>query len=68
MLEQLRKLGLVVEISDGKLELRVPYVAAKAGVPLTPEQARVLMHFERPIIIFSITLVSCWSEGEVFDF
>ena len=68
LMDQFRKLGLIVEIDDGKLILREPYTAAKAGNVLTPEQAKILTHFEKPIALFAINLVSHWSEGEFSSF
>ncbi|CAM9441914.1 unnamed protein product [Chrysoparadoxa australica] len=43
MMEQLRKLGLIVEIKDSKLVNRSKFKMAKEGVPLTPEQAKLLV-------------------------
>ncbi len=64
MLDQLRKLGLVVEINDGKVILREDFFAAKEGVPLTPEQAKLLVHLNMKLIAFSIKIVSHWCDGE----
>ena len=66
MLDQLRKLGMTVELDDGKMMLRNPFVAAKKGEALTPEQAKVLMHLDRRIVNFTIKLDSYWSNG-VFE-
>lgn len=63
MLDQLRKLGLIVELDDGKVMLRNKFVAAKKGEALTPEQAKVLVHLEKRIAEFTITLDSFWSDG-----
>ena len=68
MLEQLRKLGLVVEINNGILELKNAYTAAKADVPLTPEQAKMLVHLNKPIINFKIDIVSFWSNGKLEEY
>ena len=64
MLDQFRKLGMIVEIDNGVLQLRSKYVAAQAGVPLTPEQAKVLVHFNEPIVEFRIGVECMWSDGE----
>lgn len=63
MLDQLRGLGLVVEVDDGKIVLRNDFVAAKKNVELTPEQAKLLVHLQKPLIKFKIHLVSHWSNG-----
>ena len=64
MLDQFRKLGLVVEIDNGVIQLREPFVAAQKGVPLTPEQAKVLVHQQIPVDEFKMKLVCLWSDGE----
>lgn len=64
MLDQFRKLGMIVEIDNGVIQLRSSFTAAEAGVPLTPEQAKVLVHFNMPIIDFKINITGMWSDGE----
>lgn len=64
MLDQLRKLGMIVEIEDTQLMLREPYTAAKEGVALTPEQARVLTHFGKKLASFEIELMCHWTDGK----
>jgi mRNA turnover protein 4 len=63
MINQLRKLGMIVEIEDGLAYLREPYNAAKNGEPLTPEQAKVLVHFEKRLAEFKIDIACFWSNG-----
>ena len=63
MLDQLRKLGLVVEIDDGVIHLREPFTAAHANVALTPEQAKMLAHLEKRTVNFSIKMLSYWFDG-----
>jgi hypothetical protein len=63
MLDQLRKLGLVVEIDDTVIYLREPFTASTSGVALTPEQAKVLTHMERKTVNFSIKMLCNWSDG-----
>lgn len=67
MLDQLRKLGLIVEVDDSKIVLREPFVASAVGVPLTPEQAKVLTHFGLKTVPFSIKLEARWRDGEFFE-
>ena len=64
MLDQLRKLGMIVEIEDSQLLLREPFVGAKDGVALNPEQARVLTHFGKKLASFEIELMCHWTDGK----
>ncbi len=64
MLDQLRKLGLTVEIDNGKVLLREEFVAAAKGVPLAPEQCKLLVHMKMPLVRTKIDLVSSWHDGE----
>jgi len=66
MLDQLRKLGMIVEIDNGTMMLRSTFVAAKKGEALTPEQAKALVHLDKKIANFTIKLDCCWSGG-VFE-
>jgi mRNA turnover protein 4 len=68
MLDHLRKLGLIVELDDGVIYLREPYTAASAGVPLTPEQAKMLVHMDRRTINFTMKLEGHWSDGKFEEF
>ena len=64
MLDQFRKLGLVVEVENGVMMLREPFVAARKGEPLTPEQAKVLVHQEIYVDEFRLRMLCRWSDGE----
>ena len=64
MQDHFRKLGLVVELDDGVIYLREPYTAASVGVPLTPEQARILVHMNRRTINFTMKLEGYWTDGK----
>ena len=64
MLDQLRKLGLVVEVDDAKVVLRNPFCCAQKGVPLTPEQAKILAHLDRRCITFKVDLLYLWTDGQ----
>lgn len=64
MMDELRRLGMVVEVDDGKLVLREPVTAAQQGVALTPEQAKILVKFERRIVPFTIKLLCHWEDGK----
>ncbi len=63
MLDQLRKLGLVVEVEEGVIMLRQKYVASTVGASLTPEQAKILTHMDLKTVQFTIHLEAHWSEG-----
>jgi mRNA turnover protein 4 len=65
ILEQLRKLGMAVELNNGSLVLRDRFTVTTAGMPLTPEQAKVLVHMRRPLINFKVEVVSFWADGRV---
>jgi mRNA turnover protein 4 len=65
MIDELRKLGLVVEADNGAVVLRSDTIVASAGVPLTPEQARLLMKLDMKIVNFKICLIGEWA-GESF--
>ena len=68
MLDQFRQLGLIAEINDSKMILREKFVAAKKNVPLTPEQAKVLVHLNKPLVDFTIKLECHWNDGKYTDF
>ena len=68
MVDHLRKLGLILEIENGKLVLCEQYTAAKKGVAITPEQATMLKHLNKPLTTFKIDVESYWKEGEVEQF
>lgn len=63
MVDELRKLGLIVEVEDTQVVLRETFTIATAGTPLTPEQARLLVKLERKMVDFKINLISSWSDG-----
>jgi Insertion domain in 60S ribosomal protein L10P len=63
MLDQLRKLGMIVEIDDTVVHLRESYTAATAGVALTPEQAKALAHLDMRTVNFSIKMLCYWFDG-----
>jgi mRNA turnover protein 4 len=64
MLDQLRKLGMVVEVNQGKVELKVKWVAAKKGELLNAEQAKALVHLDKKLGLFQLTLDAFWHDGQ----
>ncbi len=67
MMDQLRKLGMVVEVDDTKVILRNTFRVSTAGQPLTPEQAKVLVHLDIKTVNFKMNLSCVWSDGKYQD-
>jgi mRNA turnover protein 4 len=67
MLEQMRKLGLVVEILNGAMVLKTGFQVTLKGEPLTPEQAKVLVHMGKKLSVFQVRCTGFWSDGEFED-
>ena len=68
MVEQLRKLGLPVEVKDGKLAFyggKEEHLLCKEGSTLTAETCKLLLHFGIKLAEFRVTLVSVWSDGQL---
>lgn len=65
--DYLRKLGLVLEIEDGRVMLRTEYTAAREGEPLSAEQAKALEYLKRTTATFKIRPLSFWSKGQYED-
>lgn len=63
MLEQLRKLGMVVEVDNGVVVLRNKFKAAVGGKPLTPEQCKALQHLDIKLCPFVVKLLCFWTDG-----
>jgi hypothetical protein len=68
MLDELRKLGMVVEVEDSTVVLRSPITVASVGVPLTPEQAKILVKLDTRIIEFKVNLECAWEDGKFTEF
>jgi mRNA turnover protein 4 len=67
LMEQLRKLGLPVEIANGKVVLRdglTEYRLCKPAEVLSPEKCKLLVHFGVKLTEFRVSLVCRWSKGE----
>lgn len=64
MMDQLRKLGLVVEVVSGTVVLKTAFQVCKKGVALSPEQAKVLVHMGKKICVFKVTVTAAWLDGE----
>lgn len=64
MVESLRSLGLPVDLKKGAVVLTRDYTICKKGQTLTPEQAKLLQHFDRKMAEFRLEMLSVWSEGK----
>eukprot|EP00944_MAST-04C_sp_MAST-4C-sp1_P014953 g14953.t1 len=64
--EPLRQLGMPVMLKRGVVTLIKPYTVCQEGDPLSPEQARILKHFNYKLAEFKLTLSCYWSEGTFF--
>ncbi|KAK1947724.1 mRNA turnover protein 4 [Phytophthora citrophthora] len=64
MLESLRGLGLPVDLKKGVVVLNQNYTICKPGQTLTPEQAKLLVHFDRKMAEFKLVILSVWSKDK----
>uniref|UniRef100_K3WRY3 Ribosome assembly factor mrt4 n=1 Tax=Globisporangium ultimum (strain ATCC 200006 / CBS 805.95 / DAOM BR144) TaxID=431595 RepID=K3WRY3_GLOUD len=64
MVESLRTLGLPVDLKKGNVVLNQDYTICKEGQTLTPEQCKLLVHFDRKMAEFKLVMLSSWSKGE----
>jgi len=65
---ELRRLGLVVEVKDSRLELMEEFVVCKEGQLISPEGARLLVRLDEKLADFQIQLMCHWSEEGLVDF
>eukprot|EP00128_Syssomonas_multiformis_P007702 Colp12_sorted_trinity150504_noHs@16388 len=68
MLDTLRKLGMVVEVDDGTVVLRSPITISSVGVPLTPEQAKILVKLDTRTIEFKVRVEASWENGKYKEY
>jgi mRNA turnover protein 4 len=67
MMEQFRKLGMPVEIQNGKVVFRdgvSEFRICKEGETLSAEKCKLLVHFGMKITNFKVGLVCRWENGE----
>ena len=67
MMEQFRKLGMPVEIQNGKVGFvggKTEYVVCKKGQSLSAEACKILVHFGVKVAEFRVSLICRWSDGE----
>lgn len=70
MMEQLRKLGMPVEIKQGKVVYRDglnSYRICKKDEVLSAEQCKLLKHFDIKLVNFEVKLLCRWSDGEFVE-
>ncbi|RHY90037.1 hypothetical protein DYB35_001244 [Aphanomyces astaci] len=68
MVESLRQLGLPIDLKRGVIVLTNDHTICKEGATLTPEQAKLLVHFDKKLSTFNVQLVSRWAtEGGVYE-
>eukprot|EP01038_Epipyxis_sp_PR26KG_P005301 gene5301-7364_t len=63
MMDELRKLGLTVEVENSGISLRTEFTVANEGEPLTPDQARILQKLNKKLVDFKINMLSYWNDG-----
>mmetsp|Transcript_4405 Transcript_4405/g.5393 ORF Transcript_4405/g.5393 Transcript_4405/m.5393 type:complete len:230 (-) Transcript_4405:26-715(-) len=72
MVEQFRKLGMPVEVSNGKIVLignKGEYVVCKEGQTLSAEACKILFQFGLKVSEFRVKLISHWSnDGGITEF
>lgn len=67
MVEQFRKLGLPVEVQNGRVAFvggRTEWQVCKAGKELSVEQCKILVHFGVKLAVFKIGLVCRWEKQD----
>lgn len=73
MVEQFRKLGLPVEVKNGRVAFiggREEWEVCKEGKELSVEECKILVHFGVKLTVFKIDLVCRWEreEGTIEEF
>jgi mRNA turnover protein 4 len=67
----LRSLGLTTTLKKGIIHLLKPYTICSTGNVLTPEQAKLLKLFQRPLAQFKIKVKAHWNKNneqvQLFD-
>lgn len=64
MTPTLTKLGMPVKLMRGVIVNTADFDICRKGDTLTPEAARLLKLFEKPLVTFRLTLISCWSAAD----
>lgn len=67
MVEQFRKLGLPVEVKNGRVAFvggREEWEVCKRGQELSVEQCKILVHMGLKLAVFRIELLTRWEKGD----
>ncbi|KAL7483365.1 hypothetical protein ACHAW6_009013, partial [Cyclotella cf. meneghiniana] len=67
MVEQFRKLGLPVEVKNGRVAFvggREEWEVCKKGQELSVEQCKILVHMGLKLAVFRIELLTRWEKGD----
>lgn len=67
MVETFRKLGLPVDLKNGKVTLTENYNICKNGQILTPEQCRILKYFDHKLAPFALKVLCYYNNGNVVN-
>ncbi len=69
MIEQFRRLGVPVQVVNGKVQLygTETYTICKEGRELNAEQCKLLVHFGFKLSTFKVSLVCKWSQDGAFE-
>lgn len=68
MAEQLRALGMPVELDHGKVRLTRDFIVCEKGDLLSSEQSHLLKHFAKPMAYFRLSMLAMWErESEEFE-
>mmetsp|Transcript_22215 Transcript_22215/g.46142 ORF Transcript_22215/g.46142 Transcript_22215/m.46142 type:complete len:219 (-) Transcript_22215:19-675(-) len=70
MIEQFRKLGLPVQVNNGKVTIvgKDEHQLCKKGQELTAEQCKALTHFGHKLATFKVEIKCRWKEGDYVEY
>lgn len=63
----LRSLGLPTKLHKGVVHMYTSYTACEKDKMLTPEQAKILKLFARPLAEFRVTIKCSWTKNDGFE-
>ncbi|OQR84181.1 mRNA turnover protein 4 [Achlya hypogyna] len=67
MVESLRALGLPVDLKRSVITLNNDHTICKTGAVLTPEQAKLLVHFDKKMANFNVQMLSRWTKDGSYE-
>lgn len=68
MVENLRLLGLPLQLKNGVIQLLDDFKVCEKNKILTPEQAKILVHLDLKMAHFKIQLLCKWTDGKFTTF